>query len=89
MKLQYIDTHAHLTFPQFSEDRDEVLERAWDAGISQIVLVGAGEGLEGNRAAIELAHTDPRLFATVGIHPTAAEEFVTMREKLPEHDEDS
>jgi len=66
---ELVDTHAHLTFPQFAEDRDEVLDRAWGAGLAQILLIGSGDGLEGNRAAIELAQSDPRLFAAVGVHP--------------------
>ena len=90
MKHEFIDTHAHLTFPQFAKDQDEVIKRAWDAGIAQIVLVGAGEGIEGNRAAMELARTDPRFFATVGIHPHDAakmqDSWVRLVEEMA-HDE--
>ncbi|MBN1283432.1 MAG: YchF/TatD family DNA exonuclease [Proteobacteria bacterium] len=75
MKIELVDTHAHLTFPEFEKDREEVLARAWEAGLSQIVLVGAGAGLEGNRAALDLARTDPRLFATVGVHPNDADKM--------------
>ena len=64
-----IDTHAHLTFPEFDADRDAVLSRAWDAGLEAIVCVGAGAGLLGNIKAIDFARTDERLFAIVGIHP--------------------
>lgn len=73
MKREYVDTHAHLTFPEFDEDRDEVLSRAWDAGLAHIVLIGSGAGLDGNRAALSLARTDPRLFFTVGVHPHDAD----------------
>lgn len=64
-----IDTHAHLTFPQFDKDREEVAKRAWDAGLSQMILVGAGDGLEGNARAIQFAKSDERFFAIVGVHP--------------------
>jgi len=64
-----IDTHAHLTFPEFDADRASVLSRAWEAGLEAIVCVGAGAGLLGNIKAIEFARTDERLFAIVGIHP--------------------
>lgn len=64
-----IDTHAHLAFPEFDADRQEVLARAWEAGLSAIIAIGAGAGLAGNRQAIELARTDGRLFATAGVHP--------------------
>ncbi len=64
-----IDTHAHLTFPDFEKDRDEVIARARDAGVEYILTIGSGQGMEGNRQAIELAGADEHIFATVGIHP--------------------
>ncbi len=70
---QLIDTHAHLSFSDFDADRDEVLARAWDAPIEYIVTIGSGQGVEGNHTAVALAHTDPRIFAAVGIHPHDAE----------------
>ena len=68
-----IDTHAHLTFPEFDADRASVLSRAWEAGLEAIVCVGAGAGLLGNIKAIEFTRTDERLFAIVGIHPHDAD----------------
>lgn len=67
--MDLVDTHAHLTFPEFEGDLAFVLDRAWQAGLSAIVAVGAGSGLEGNARAVELARSDGRIFATVGIHP--------------------
>ncbi|MFA4875134.1 MAG: TatD family hydrolase [bacterium] len=68
-----IDTHAHLTFSQFDPDRGSVLERAWEAGLEAIVTVGAGEKFAGNEAAIGLAESNDRIFATIGIHPHDAD----------------
>ena len=48
----------------------------------------APEIVQGFAVALKCGATKAQFDATVGIHPTAAEEFVTMREKLPEHDED-
>lgn len=64
-----IDTHAHLTFPDFDSDRQEVLSRAWDAGLSCIITIGSGEGLEGNEKALDLAKKEPRIWTTAGVHP--------------------
>lgn len=64
-----IDTHAHLTFPELEKDKNAVLERAWEAGLKHIIIVGAGAGLEGNFDALRLAETDKRFYATVGVHP--------------------
>ncbi len=41
----------------------------------------AGEIIQGLAVAIQCGATKERFDATIGIHPTAAEEFVTMREK--------
>jgi TatD DNase family protein len=70
-----IDTHAHLTFPDFDEDRGDVYSRARDEGVEYIICVGSGEGIEGNGKAVELARQDERIYATVGVHPHDAEHF--------------
>ena len=43
---------------------------------------GAGEILQGVGIAVKMGATKQQFDATVGIHPTAAEEFVTMREPV-------
>jgi TatD DNase family protein len=62
-----IDTHVHLDFRQFDDDRDAVLARAWQAGVAAIVTIGID--LETSRAAVALAEAHERVFATVGFHP--------------------
>jgi len=49
----------------------------------------APEIIQGFAVALKCGATKQQFDATVGIHPTAAEEFVTMRDKLPDHDEDT
>jgi TatD DNase family protein len=68
-----IDSHCHLQFAQFQEDRPQVLERAQQAGLSAIVVVGT-DG-DDSRQALALAEAHPNLFATVGWHPHQAAEF--------------
>jgi TatD DNase family protein len=65
-----IDTHAHLDFPEFSEDLKGVLERANEAGVKKVVTIGIS--LTSSRKAVELANTHPEIHATVGIHPHGA-----------------
>ena len=62
-----IDTHAHLDFRQFDDDRNAVLDRAWQAGIAAIITIGID--LKTSRAAVALAEAHERVFATVGFHP--------------------
>jgi len=71
----WIDSHCHLTADDFREDRSQVLERAAEAGVETVIAIGAGYGLEHNQRALELAARDPRLFATVGVHPHDAEQL--------------
>jgi glutathione reductase (NADPH) len=46
----------------------------------------AGEIIQGVAIALRCEATKAQFDATIGIHPTAAEEFVTMREQAPEMD---
>ena len=62
-----IDSHAHLDFSQFKSDRDEVMARALDTGITQIINVGTD--LASSEASVSLAQRYPSVYATVGIHP--------------------
>ncbi len=66
-----VDTHAHLNFPQFDDDREEVVARALAAGVGAIINVGAD--LNSSRQAISLAERYPQIYAAVGIHPHDAE----------------
>lgn len=66
-----IDTHCHLDFPEFDNDRDEVIKRAGLAGVHYIINVGAD--VEGSRRSVELARQYPGVFAAVGIHPHYAD----------------
>jgi TatD DNase family protein len=65
----WIDSHCHLSADRFDADRAEVLERASRAGVEVLVTIGAGYGVDGNAGALALAARDPRVFATVGVHP--------------------
>jgi TatD DNase family protein len=64
-----IDSHCHLDDEQFNNDRDEVVQRALDAGVTQMVAVGTGSGPPDLEAGIRLADKYPALVATVGVHP--------------------
>jgi TatD DNase family protein len=62
-----IDSHAHVDMRPFDADRADVIARAFAAGLS--ALVNVGTGVEGSRRSVALAASDPRIHATVGIHP--------------------
>jgi len=62
-----IDTHAHLDFDRFDEDRDEVIQRAFDGGLEAIVTVGTN--FKSWEAVWEIVQGDPRIFPIMGYHP--------------------
>jgi len=64
------DTHCHLDFSSFEQDRDLVIERAREAGLERIL--NPGIDLETSRAAVRLANDHPEVFAAVGVHPNSA-----------------
>lgn len=74
-----VDTHCHLDFPVFDQDRDEVLSRARAQGVEYIINIGAS--LEGSRRSVELAQRYASVYATVGIHPHEADDFNPETEK--------
>ncbi|MFW5858238.1 MAG: TatD family hydrolase, partial [Planctomycetota bacterium] len=65
--MEFFDTHCHLDFPDYAEDRDAVVDRALEAGVAGMVVVGTC--LETSRLAIRLADEYDEVHAAVGIHP--------------------
>ncbi len=72
--MTLFDSHCHLGSPAYADDLEDVLQRAREAGVTQIVCIGSGYGLGGNARAVELAHAHEGMWATVGVHPHEAEE---------------
>lgn len=68
-----IDSHAHIQFEVFDEDREAMLKRAWDRGLSKIIVIGGEE--KRNDQALALAKSNERLRAVIGIHPLNAGEY--------------
>ena len=66
----FIDTHVHLNAEQYNEDLQDVIDRALEAGVSQIVVIGFDQ--KTIKRAIELAEEYDFIFAVVGWHPVDA-----------------
>lgn len=67
-----IETHAHLDYPDFAPDFEDVLRRATDAGVTRIITIGTS--IESSRRAVGLAEKYPNVFAVIGVHPTYVDE---------------
>jgi TatD DNase family protein len=66
-----IDTHCHLDFNAFDEDRDDVLQRASAAGISRMVVPAVD--LESCGEVLRLAIVQHDVYAAIGVHPNHAQ----------------
>ncbi len=62
-----IDTHAHLEMREFNDDRDDVIERAREAGVEHIITIGTT--VESSRDAVLLADKFDFIYAAIGVHP--------------------
>jgi TatD DNase family protein len=67
-----IDAHCHLERDAFGEELDEVIARAFDAGLTHLVAVGASGVTAGAREAVALAERLDAVYATAGLHPHEA-----------------
>ena len=67
------DTHCHLDFSKFDEDRDAVIQRAVEAGVARILIPALD--YESSLSAVRLAESHVNLFAAVGFHPTDVEKM--------------
>jgi TatD DNase family protein len=79
-----IETHAHLDYPDFATDFDDVLRRANEAGVTRIITIGTS--IESSRRAVELAEKYPSIYAVIGVHPIhvdqAGEDVITPLREL-------
>jgi TatD DNase family protein len=74
----FVDTHAHLYHPQFDTDRAAMLQRAAEAGVTQLFLPNVDAESIAAMDALAAAHPET-CFAMMGIHPCS----------IGEHNEDA
>ncbi|HOA98863.1 MAG TPA: TatD family hydrolase [Candidatus Atribacteria bacterium] len=63
----WVDIHAHLEGEEFLKDREEVINRAQNAGVE--IIVNAATSLSSIQETLKLVERYPSLYASVGIHP--------------------
>lgn len=71
------DTHAHLNFNDFDEDREELIKECNKKNLS---VINVGATLKSSKSAVEMAEKNKNNYATIGIHPLHAEERGDFRE---------
>ena len=71
--IEFADTHCHLNHEAYTDDLADVRARAEAAGVTRLLCIAWD--LASSRRAVELAVSDSGLWAAVGIHPEAADEW--------------
>ncbi|MBU1315493.1 MAG: TatD family hydrolase [Alphaproteobacteria bacterium] len=76
-----IDTHCHLDFPDFADERDDLIARAHAVGVQQMVTISTRVRKLENLLALTARY--PSVFCSVGTHPNnAAEELDITADEL-------
>jgi TatD DNase family protein len=65
--MKFIDSHAHLDLSEFKEDMPDVIRRAEENGIENIITIGIG--IKESKEALKIAEAYPFIYASIGIHP--------------------
>lgn len=68
--MTLIDSHCHIDGEHFDADRDDVIQRARDAGVEVMLNVGTGDPRTDDfERAVAVAEKYPSVYASVGVHP--------------------
>lgn len=79
--LELVDIGANLAHDSFDEDRDAVIQRAADAGVSTLIITGSSD--DSNPAALALAEAHPGvLYSTAGVHPHHASDYTAESDRI-------
>jgi TatD DNase family protein len=68
-----VDTHCHINFDSYDEDRDQVIERAAQVGVTRVI--NPAVDVETSKTVVELAARYEGLYAAVGVHPNSTARF--------------
>ena len=82
--MELLDSHAHYNDEKFDNDREEVLNKIYNSGVSTII--NAGYSLESSKKAIQIANEHEFIYATVGVSPNDIEnlnyDYLRMLEEM-------
>jgi TatD DNase family protein len=83
-----IDTHCHLDFEWFDEDRDAIVARAFEASVTRIIVPAID--IKGCTAVLQLTEEYEGIYAAVGIHPNSSaewqDEWIDILHELAQHE---
>ena len=65
--MEFFDTHAHYDDEKFEEDREEVLKKIYNAGVTKCINMGCN--IDSSKKALEIAKNHEFIYCGVGLHP--------------------
>jgi TatD DNase family protein len=71
--MRLVDTHCHLNFDSYDTDRDDVIQRAFDAGVTRIIIPAVD--IPSIYTSLELAKRNNSISIAVGVHPNSTANF--------------
>lgn len=71
-----VDSHAHLDGAEFEADREQVIDRAREAGVRHLMVIGTGATYAEIGAALPIAERIDGAYSAAGIHPHEAQHFL-------------
>ena len=82
--MEFFDNHAHLDDEKFDEDREKIIQKIKESGVTK--FISAGYSLEGSKKGLELANKYEFIYTTSGISPNdipqTEDELWTMLEEI-------
>lgn len=76
--MDLVDTHCHIHSANFPLDKIQVMKEAKAAGVNRLICVGTS--LEDSEQAIDFAKSHTNVWASAGVHPHDADEFVNNKQ---------
>jgi TatD DNase family protein len=81
--MTFVDSHCHIDGPDYDADREEVIARALEAGVTTMLNVVSGDPHSGAlERAVALAEQHSEIYAAIGVHPHDAKLFDDQTEEL-------
>ena len=77
-----IDTHTHLSFATFNDHWRDVVDRARNAGVEKMIIVGTD--IASSKKAVCMAQEYESLYAAVGIHPHHVKQYLFSEQSFAE-----
>ena len=71
--MQIFDTHSHYNDEKFNEDREEIIKKTYESGVTKFIC--AGYNLKSSEEAVEIAKKHEGIYSICGLSPNDIEDY--------------